>query len=60
MLTYCGFKKMHPHDNYSIIRLSYREPVEKSTIKGHLNECINDSVQVYTVMKKEFTKLVPR
>lgn len=60
MLTYCGFKKMHPHDNYSIIRLSYREPVEKSTIKGHLNECINDSVQVYTVMQKEFTKLVPR
>ncbi len=60
MLTYCGFKKMHPHDNYSIIRLSYREPVEKSTIKGHLNECINVSVQVYTVMKKEFTKLVPR
>ena len=56
MLTFCGFKKMHPHDNYSIIRLAYKEPVEKSTIKGHLKECIEDSIHVYTKLKKEFTK----
>ena len=58
ILTYCGFKKMHPHDNYSIIRLSYKEAVEKSTIKGHLKECIDDAIQVYTKLKKDFTKFV--
>ena len=58
ILTFCGFKKLHPHDNYSIIRVSYKEAVEKSTIKGHLKECINDAMQVYTKMRKEFTKFV--
>ena len=58
ILTFCGFKKMHPHDTYSIIRVAYKEPVEKSTIKGHLKECIEDAVNVYTKLKKDFLKLV--
>lgn len=58
ILTFCGFKKMHPHDNYSIIRISYNEPVEKSTIKGHLKECIQLSKEVYSKLKKDFTKFV--
>jgi DNA-directed RNA polymerase subunit L len=53
-LTYCGFKKYHPHDDYSVIRLAYTEPVEKSTIKGHLKECIMDAIQIYSKMKKDF------
>jgi len=53
-LTYCGFKKYHPHDSYSIIRVGYHEPVEKSTIKGHLKECIMDAIQIFQKMKKDF------
>jgi DNA-directed RNA polymerase subunit L len=60
LLNYCGFKKMHPHDNFSIIRVAYKEPVEKSTIKGNLKECISDAVQIYTKLRKEFTKFVKR
>jgi DNA-directed RNA polymerase subunit L len=58
ILTFCGFKKLHPHDNYSIIRVSYKEAVEKSTIKGHLKECIYDAIEVYTKMRKEFARFV--
>jgi DNA-directed RNA polymerase alpha subunit len=58
VLTYCGFKMMHPHDTYSIVRLSYKEPVEKSTIKGHLMDCIHDAIQIYTKLKKDFTKFL--
>ena len=58
ILTYCGFKKMHPHDNYSIIRLAYTEPVEKSTVKGHMKDCVDEAVRIYTVLKKDFTKFV--
>ena len=58
MLTFCGFKKMHPHDSYSIIRLAYRDAVEKSTIKGHLKECSDDAIQIYTKLRKDFTKFV--
>ncbi len=57
ILTFCGFKKMHPHDNESIIRVAYLQPVEKATIKGHLKECIVDSIKVFGKIKKEMLKL---
>jgi DNA-directed RNA polymerase subunit L len=46
-LTFCGFKKMHPHDSYSIIRVAYKDAVDKSSIKGNLKECIEDAKQVF-------------
>ena len=58
ILTFCGFKKMHPHDTYSIIRLAYKEYVEQSTIKGHLLESIFDAKNIYIKMKKDFLKLM--
>jgi DNA-directed RNA polymerase subunit L/phenylpyruvate tautomerase PptA (4-oxalocrotonate tautomerase family) len=57
-LTFCGFKKMHPHDAHSIIRVAYKDPIDISTIKGNLKECLDDAVQVFTKVKKEFLKLV--
>lgn len=60
VLTFCGFKMLHPHDSYSIIRVAYYEPVEISTIKGHLKDCIADSIEIYKKINKEFLKLVPR
>jgi DNA-directed RNA polymerase subunit L len=59
-LTFCGFKMLHPHDTYSIIRVAYKEPVEISYIKGNLKECISNSVDTFNKIKKEFMKLVPR
>lgn len=59
MLTFCGFKMLHPHDSYSIIRIAYKEPAEISTIKGHLKESISDSINIYEQLRKEFIKLVP-
>jgi DNA-directed RNA polymerase subunit L len=58
VLTFCGFKKMHPHDSESIIRVAYKDAIDISTIKGHLKECIDESIQVFSRVKKEFLKLV--
>ena len=58
ILTFCGFKKMHPHDTYSIIRVAYKDPIDISTIKGNLKESIYEAIQVFTKVKKEFLKLV--
>ena len=58
ILTFCGFKKMHPHDDYSIIRVAYINAIEKSTIKGHLQECIRDAITVFNKIKKEFQKIM--
>lgn len=60
VLTFCGFKKLHPHDSYSIIRVAYKDPVDISGIKGNLKECIQNSVEVFTKLRKEFLKLLPR
>lgn len=60
ILTFCGFKMLHPHDSYSLIRVAYRDAVEISAVKGNLKECILYSMDVYRKIRKEFLKLVPR
>ena len=60
ILTFCGFKKLHPHDSYSLIRVAYKEPVDISGVKGNLKECINQSIDVFIKLRKQFLKLVPR
>jgi DNA-directed RNA polymerase subunit L len=56
VLSYCGFRKMHPHDPDSIIRVAYLEPTDRTTIKGHLKECIAEAIQVYDKCKSTFKK----
>jgi len=55
--SFCGFTKLHPHDNMSIIRVAYMEPVDKSVVKGHFMECIDIGLQIYTHCQKKFAKL---
>ena len=58
LLSFCGFKKMHPHDSYSIIRVAYKDVTDKSVVKGNLKECITDAKEVYRKIRKDFLKLV--
>ena len=60
ILTYCGFKKMHPHDADSIIRVAYKDAVEKINIKTHLKECIVDSISIYNKIKRIFLKKIEK
>lgn len=57
ILTYCGFKKLHPHDTFSIIRVAYKNSVDKSTIKGNLKECIEIAISIYSNLKTQFSKM---
>jgi hypothetical protein len=54
IMTYCGFKKMHPHDNYSLIRVAYKEPIDKASIKINLKSCVDDAVKVFNRIKSMF------
>ena len=60
ILSFCGFKMLHPHDPYSLIRVAYKEPVEVAYIKGNLKECVYHSLDVFKKIRKEFLKLVSR
>lgn len=45
-LSYTGFKKMHPHDTDSLIRIAFAEPTSgKSAIKDILTTVIIDAVR---------------
>ena len=55
LLNFCGYKKMHPHDDESIIRVSYKQVVDKGIIYGHLQECIRDSIAIFGDLKKKFS-----
>ena len=51
-LSFCGFKKFHPHDADSIIRVAYIDPVEIATIKQNVAECLKNAIDVFTKIKK--------
>jgi DNA-directed RNA polymerase subunit L len=53
-LTYCGFKKFHPHDSHSIIRVAYKTRTNPSIIKGHLQLCIAESIKIYNTIMQYF------
>ena len=58
--TFCGFKMLHPHDTYSMLRVAYKDPVVMDIIKRDLKSCIDHSIDAYTKLSKEFYKLVSR
>ena len=57
-LSFCGFKKMHPHDTESIVRVAYHEPTDKSVVKQNLKECVVEAIHIYKKIHKEFLKIV--
>ena len=57
-ISFCGYKKMHPHDSESIIRLAYFDPVDTNIIKQNMKECIVELVKIYEKIQKEFLRLV--
>ena len=57
-ITYCGFKKMHPHDLQSIIRLAYRDNIDKTIVKQNLKDCITDAINIFKKIKTQFLKSI--
>lgn len=60
ILSFCGFKQLHPHDTYSIIRISYKSAVDIPNVKTDLTNCIKQATDYYKKIHKELLKLVPR
>jgi DNA-directed RNA polymerase subunit L len=44
LFSFCGFKKFHPHNTDSIIRVAYYENTDKNTLRTHLRSvCVEAS-----------------
>ena len=53
ILSFCGFKKMHPHDSYGIFRLALTSPTStKETIKDVFKVSIDEAIKVFKKMKR--------
>ena len=50
-VTYCGFKKFHPHDTHGVVRVAFREPTDKNGVKQCLLAVVDELVGVYKKIK---------
>ena len=51
-LSFCGFKKFHPHDTHSVIRLSFIEESDKSSVQQYLHESCNKAMRIFADLEK--------
>jgi len=52
LFSYCGFKKFHPHNTESIIRIAYNNNSDKNTLRQHLRSAADDGSKVFMKVLK--------
>lgn len=55
ILTFCGFRKPHPHIDESIIRIAFGKGTEKSTVVQIMVEVCNELIQTFTAIATFFS-----
>jgi DNA-directed RNA polymerase subunit L len=53
-LVFCGFKKFHPHDTHSVIRVAFEEKTERSTVIAAIAESCDAAIAVFAAIAKMF------
>jgi len=54
ILTFCAFKKYHPHNTDSLIRIAYKDPTSKEMIIENIRECVEEAKDVFINIHKKF------
>tara|TARA_B100000787_G_scaffold53811_1_gene39009 strand:+ start:5887 stop:6987 length:1101 start_codon:yes stop_codon:yes gene_type:complete len=54
IITYIGFLKKHPHDDYSIIRVVFKDIIKNQEIINLVSESINDAILMINEIKDKF------
>jgi DNA-directed RNA polymerase alpha subunit len=52
--TFCGFKKFHPHNTESIIRVAYAENADKRMVSQHLRVACVESIELFEKIGSKF------
>jgi DNA-directed RNA polymerase alpha subunit len=58
-LTFCGFKKPHPHIDESIIRIAFNSPVEKTLIIEYITSAADYAIEYFKKLLPNFGELNP-
>ena len=56
-VTFCGFRKPHPHINNSIIRVAFKTETDIPTVSSYLIESLNDGITFYKKLLTQFGEL---
>ena len=54
-VLFCGFKKFHPHEDSSRIRIAFKDKVDKQMVEEYMRKVCNQSVEFYSEIEKLFT-----
>jgi DNA-directed RNA polymerase subunit L len=55
-LTFCSFKKFHPHDSYGVLRIAYEKQPDRNIIVIHLKTVLKESKKVFEEIRSKFKK----
>lgn len=55
-LSYCGFRKPHPHINISIIRLGFVDEVDSTVVVSYMIDAVADALKVYEKIAEHFSE----
>ena len=53
-LTYCGFRKAHPHDTDSIVRLAFKDLIDVGIIQEYIYSACEEAINIYQNLYTEF------
>jgi DNA-directed RNA polymerase subunit L len=53
-LTYCGFKKFHPHDTKSVVRLAFATPTDRNEVLNILRVSAVECERVFEAINELF------
>jgi len=54
IFSFCGFKKIHPHDTDSKIRIAYKFPTDKHMLRQHLKTVCVYAMEIFEKINKMF------
>jgi DNA-directed RNA polymerase alpha subunit len=54
IVSYCGFKKFHPHNADSTLRIAYTQTADKQTVKSHLFSVCTDAKDIFNKVARQF------
>jgi DNA-directed RNA polymerase subunit L len=46
-ISFCGFRKNHPHDTHSMIRMAFNAPTDVDIVNTYLIQAARDSAAVF-------------
>jgi DNA-directed RNA polymerase subunit L len=53
-LSFCGFRKLHPHNLESIIRVAYSQPSDRNKVRYHLKYACEQAISVVNQINRLF------